>query len=129
MKSVNFKEYKEMKIAIPVEEHYENVCPVLGRTPFFLFLDLDTNQRQIVENPATEAQSGAGIKVAQFLLDSKVNVLITARCGENSAEILQEAKIQIFKSEGNGVEENLSAYMDNKLSILEKFHGGYHGIQ
>lgn len=118
-----------MKIALPLDEDKISVCAVFGRAPFFLFYNTDTKEKEIRNNPATEAQGGAGIQAAQFLVDCGADVLLTPRCGENSAEVFKEAGIQIYKSEGTGAEDNLTAFQENKLSRLQKFHSGYHGIR
>lgn len=118
-----------MKVALPIDEDNSMLCEVLGRTPYFLFYDMETGEKEVIQNPAAQAQSGAGIKVAQFLIDTKANVLITKRCGKNSAEVLQEAEIAIYKSEGTSVDENLTAFKNNQLSLLKEFHAGYHGIR
>ena len=123
------QEMDEMKIAIPVDENKDMVCAVLGRAPYFLIYDTRTDTKDIRENPAAQAEGGAGLKAAQFIVDSQAEVLITPRCGQNSAEVFKEARIQIYKSEGQSVDDNLTAYKDAKLSALEKFHSGYHGIR
>lgn len=64
-----------MKIAIPLDENKTDVCMVLARAPFFLFWE--DGQQTIAENPAAQAQGGAGIQAAQFLVDSAADLLIT----------------------------------------------------
>ena len=78
-----------MKIAIPLDENRQDVCIVLARAPYFLFREdgVDT----VLENPAAQAQSGAGIQAAQFLVDQRTDVLITVRCGQNAAQVFQAA--------------------------------------
>ena len=116
-----------MRIAIPVDEDQEMVCVSFGRTPYFLIYDTESGKREVKENSAAQAESGAGIQAAQFVADAKAEVLITPRCGVNSADVLKEAEIRIYKSEGLTATENLTAFEENKLSLLEKFHAGYHG--
>lgn len=116
-----------MKIAIPIDENKIDVCPVLARAPFFLFLEDD--KETIIENPAALAQGGAGLQVAQFLVDQDTTVLITPRCGQNAAEVFAEINMKIYKSIPKVAEENLAAYQDGTLEELTHFHGGYHGIQ
>ena len=118
-----------MKIAMPVEENYKDICPVFGRTPFFMIYNTETKEKVFQKNPATDEQGGAGIKAAQSVVDAGVNVLITPRCGENAAEVFQAAGIQIYKSEGTDADENLASFEAGTISRLEKFHGGYHGIR
>ncbi len=73
------KEEKRMKIAVPLDENRQDVCIVLARAPYFLFRE--NGRDTIVENPAAKASGGAGIQVAQFLVDSRIDTLLTVRCG------------------------------------------------
>ncbi|MBQ6404068.1 MAG: NifB/NifX family molybdenum-iron cluster-binding protein [Oscillospiraceae bacterium] len=114
-----------MKIAIPLDENRTDVCPVLARAPFFLFWE--DGQETIAENPAAQAQGGAGIQAAQFLADSAINVLITPRCGQNAAEVFSAAQIQIYHSVGSAAADNIAAYREGRLEELTRFHGGFHG--
>lgn len=118
-----------MKIAIPLDEDRISVCPSFGRAPFFLFQDSEKGPGEIRENPAAGAQGGAGTKAAQFLLDEAAEALITARCGQNAAEVFQAAGVLIFKAEGAGAEENLAALREGRLEKLDHFHAGFHGVR
>ncbi len=114
-----------MKIAIPLDENKIDVCAVLARAPFFLFIE--DGKETIAPNPATQAQSGAGVQAAQFLLDNAITVLITPRCGQNAAEVFSAAGIKIYKSAGTSAAENIKSFQDGKLEELTHFHGGFHG--
>lgn len=121
------REVMKMKIALPLDEDRLSVCPVLARAPYFLF---STNEEEsIEENPAAQAQGGAGMQAAQFLVDRGVTVLITPRCGENAAEVFKAAGMEIFKSANKAAADDLSAYREGKLEVLSHFHGGFHGIR
>lgn len=121
---------KTMKIAIPVDDTKKDVCVSFGRAPYFLFKDVQSGAEELLENPAAEAQGGAGLKAAQFLVDNEADVLITIRCGENAAEVLQAAEMTIYEADKNlDAAANLAACMDKKLPELTHFHAGYHGIR
>lgn len=117
-----------MKIAIPVDEKsaQTGVCISFGRTPFFLFYDTETKQSEFFDNSAAASQGGAGIKAAQSLADNRADVLLTPRCGENAANVLKAADIKIYKTAGGSAMENIQAFMDGKLSVLEEIHAGLH---
>ena len=117
-----------MRIVMPLDEEKDVLCPVFGRTPYFWVYDTETGEEKIEENPAAQAQGGAGLQAAQFVLDCEADVMITARCGKNSAEVLQAGGVQIYKAEGANVQQNLTAWKEGNLAILEHFHGGYKGI-
>lgn len=114
-----------MRIAIPLDENKQDICIVLSRAPYFLFQDEDA--QTIVENPAANAQGGAGIQAAQFLVDNGVNVLITVRCGQNAADVFTAVGMKIYKSAGRTAAEDLTAFAEGRLEELTQFHGGYHG--
>ncbi len=118
-----------MKIAIPVDENKTDICASFGRAPWFLFHDTGTGTSELRENPAVQAQGGAGLQAAQFIVDAGTNILITIRCGQNAADVFQAADIRIYRAEGAGAADNLAAFLENRLAPLTHFHAGFQGIQ
>ena len=118
-----------MKIAIPVDEDKNTICVSFGRTSYFLFYQTEMKSIEILKNPAAEVQGGAGIKAAQFIVDQGVEALITVRCGQNAAEVLQAADISIYKADKSSAVETIQDYQENKLAELTHFHAGFQGIQ
>ncbi len=116
-----------MKIAIPVDDTKTQVCVAFGRAPYFLFCDTQAGTEELLENPAAQAQGGAGLKAAQFVVDNGADTLVTVRCGENAAQVMQAAEIKIFKSEGSDAKQNADACREGKLAPLTHFHAGFHG--
>lgn len=116
-----------MKIAIPLDENQKDVCMVLSRAPFFLFWE--DGKETIEANPAAQAQGGAGVQAAQYLVDCAVTTLITPRCGQNAAEVFGAAAIKIYKSANKAAADDLAACLEGALEVMSHFHGGYHGIQ
>lgn len=121
------KEDGKMRIAIPLDVNKKDVCIVLARAPYFLFHE--DGKDTVIENPAAAAQGGAGIQVAQFLVDNQIDALITVRCGQNAAEVFQAAEMKIYKSVNKVAADDLNAWKEGKLEELTEFHSGYHGIQ
>lgn len=117
-----------MRVAIPVDDQKNetNVCISFGRAPYFMLYDIGTKKASFLINTAAQSQGGAGIKAAQLLVDNMVDVLLTPRCGQNAAEVLQPANIKIFKTVGTSVKENLQAFFDSKLTVLSEIHAGFH---
>lgn len=116
-----------MKIAIPIEENKEAVCVSFGRAPYFLIHDTDTKTSEIKVNPAAEAEGGAGLKAAQFVVDAGADALITVRCGQNAADVFMAAGVKIYKALSTYANENLKAMAEGKLGELTSFHAGFHG--
>jgi predicted Fe-Mo cluster-binding NifX family protein len=117
-----------MKIALPVDEKNmeTTVCPSFGRAPYFLIYDTDSNDYIFYDNNAAVSQGGAGIKAAQSLVDNQVNALLTPRCGENAAQVLKAAGIKLYKTVSASVMDNVNAFNDDKLSLLNEIHPGFH---
>ena len=103
-----------MKIAIPVNNNsIENgVCQSFGRAPYFLIYDTDSDESAFLDNKAATSQGGAGIVAAQSLVDSKVEALLTPRCGENAANVLNAANVEIYKTMNDSVNDNIQALKD-----------------
>ena len=118
-----------MKIAIPVDStNMESpVCISFGRTPYFLIYDTESKKSIFIENTATQSPGGAGIKAAQAIVDNKVDALLTPRCGENAAMVINAANIKIYKTLGTSIDENINSFNEGKLNLLEEIHAGFHG--
>ncbi|HAF86794.1 MAG TPA: dinitrogenase iron-molybdenum cofactor biosynthesis protein [Sphaerochaeta sp.] len=117
-----------MIIAIPSDKESLDsaVCVSFGRSPFYCLYDTETKQSTFLVNSAADSPGGAGIKAAQILVDNKANILITIRCGENAARVLQPANVELFKALNLSVADNIFAHAQNKLEPLKEVHAGYH---
>jgi len=118
-----------MKIGIPCDSQKTSdpVCVSFGRAPFFLIYDTENKTKTFHENMAKDAQGGAGIKAAQSLADLGAEAIITFRCGQNAAEVLQAADIKLFKATEASVAENIAELVNGNLVPLTDIHPGYHG--
>lgn len=118
-----------MKIAIPVDEKTleSNVCVSFGRTPYFLIYNVETKESIFIDNSAAASTGGAGIKAAQIIVDNKADVLLIPRLGENAAEVLKPAEIKIYKTITGSAKDNIDAFIDGKLPLLDEVHAGFHG--
>lgn len=118
-----------MKIAIPADEQKMegNVCISFGRTPYFLIFDTEAGTGTFMVNEAAQSQGGAGIQAAQAVVDSGAQVLLTPRCGENAAKVLNGANVRIHRSIEGSLTENIEAFKAGQLPLLEEIHPGYHG--
>ena len=118
-----------MKIAIPMDDKTMegDVCISFGRAPYFLFYNMETKDVVFIENSAATSQGGAGIKAAQMVVDNQVDALLTPRCGENAAEVLNAANVKIYKTSSASVQDNIAAFEEGTLPLLDEIHAGFHG--
>ncbi len=117
-----------MKLILPVESKSLTapVCPSFGRAPLFLLYNTENGTHEFLTNAAAASQGGAGIQAAQTLADSGALVLITYRCGQNAADVLGAAGIEIYKAKDGTAEENIKAYQAGELLLLSEIHPGFH---
>lgn len=118
-----------MKIVIPAKGKNieDGVCESFGRAPYFIIYDSDKKDYEAIENIAAKAQGGAGIKAGQLVVDTGAKALITPRCGENAALVINKAGIKIYKSEGTSIMDNVNALIADELESLNEIHAGFHG--
>jgi predicted Fe-Mo cluster-binding NifX family protein len=117
-----------MRIAIPVDEKSigASVCQSFGRAPYFLIYDTDSKESEFINNSAAASQGGAGIKTAQAVVDYRIGALLTPRCGENASEVINAANIKIYKTTDASAPDNINAFINGKLSLLDEIHRGFH---
>lgn len=110
-----------MKVAIALEENkYEaQVDRRVGRAPYFLIIDIETNNYEIIENEAKDEVTGAGLKVIKNLITLGIDVLIAGDVGPKAAVLIEEFDLPVYKlGELTSVDEVLKAFKEKKL---EKF--------
>jgi len=117
-----------MKVAVPVDDKNmeTSVCMSFGRAPYFMIYDTDTKEHSFLDNSAADSPGGAGIKAAQTIVDHRVDVLLTPRCGENAAGVIKAAGIDLYKTEPQSAIDNINALVIGKLSSLNDIHPGFH---
>ena len=117
-----------MKIAVPTDHKKMEgkVSDSFGRALYYLIFDTEIEKVEFIENSGAQARGGAGIKAAQEVVDAKVDILITPRCGQNAAEVLQGANIKLYQSISGTLEDNVKSFKADQLTLLEDIHPGYH---
>lgn len=118
-----------MRISMPVENKSldAGICPSFGRAPYFLFYNTDTKEAEFLVNDAAASQGGAGISAAQTIADHHTDALLTPRCGENAAKVLNKAEIPVYKTINGTAKQNIDAFAAKQLILLQEFHPGFHG--
>jgi len=80
------------------------VADDFGHAPFFLIVDPDTMDYQVVKNEYANSE-GAGMKVADAIVGLGVDAVITGGIGHHGLQILNKAGIHVAYDEDGTVEE------------------------
>ncbi|OYT56876.1 MAG: hypothetical protein B6U68_02635 [Candidatus Aenigmarchaeota archaeon ex4484_14] len=99
------------------------MSPVFGRCPYFVFVDVDMETKEIkneksVVNSATMQAGGAGIMSAQLIANEKAEAVISGATGPRAFGVLQQLGIKIFQGVPKTVRENISLFIEGKLKEI-----------
>jgi len=72
------------------------VDPRFGRGAYFLIVDPATLEWHAHPNPGVNASGGAGIQSAQFVVEQKVDAVISGDFGPNAFDALNAANIAMY---------------------------------
>ena len=107
-----------MKIAIALEENSYNSLTDrrFGRAAYFILINPETNDYEIIENEAKDETSGAGLKAVKALVNLGVNEIIAGEIGPKAAVLINEFEIPVYKmGDLKTIDEILKNYKNNKL--------------
>ena len=87
-----------MKICVSASSNSldANVDSRFGRCPYFVIIDSETMEFDLVPNDSTNAAHGAGIQAAQTVVNKGVKVVITGNVGPNAFQVLSTTGIKVL---------------------------------
>jgi cation diffusion facilitator family transporter len=101
-----------LRYAIALEDSFGKTSRHFGKSPYFAIIDLDLSQRsikreEIVQNPHKDMEKGRGLKVAEFLLGHKIDVVISKESlsGKGPGYALSEAGVMVEQTEAESLAE------------------------
>lgn len=117
-----------MKIAVSAKGKTleDQVDPRFGRCLYFLVIDSDTMNFEVVENPNQGLGGGAGIQSAQLMAQHDVKAVLTGNSGPNAWQALSAADIQVFAGAEGTVREVVENWKNGKLSAIQQANVGSH---
>lgn len=104
-----------------------------GRCPYFLLVDEETGQFEVLENTAGKAFRGAGVSAAQIVANKKAEAVLGVNFGPNAVNVLGSAGIKIYslppEKSSVSVAEALELYKEGKLKKIDRATGMGRGWQ
>lgn len=92
------------------------VDPRFGRAPYFLMVDLETMEFEVVSNqPSMQAPQGAGIQAAALVARRRPQAVLTGHCGPKAFETLRAAGIAVVVGVEGSVRDAVQNYQAGKL--------------
>ena len=101
-----------MKIAISAAGRTldSEVNPRFGRCQYFIVVDSETMQYEIIENDGNMAAGGAGISAAHMVASKEVQAVLTGHCGPNAYQVLSTADIQVITGVSGKVKDAIQNF-------------------
>jgi len=124
-----------MKIAFPVVENHgmdSDVHEHFGSAPFFVFLDMDSDAMEIMENPDKDHQHGACNPMAA-LGGRQVDGVVVGGIGGGALKKLNNDGITVYRAVEGSVAENARMIKSGTLPVFDPGmvcgHHHHHGVQ
>jgi len=96
------------------------VDPRFGRCQYFIIVDTDTLEFEVIPNSNIEAAGGAGIQSAQVVAEKQVKAVLTGNVGPNAFQALQAAGINIITGVSGTIKEALEKYKKGEFTPTQK---------
>lgn len=84
--------------------------PQFGRAQYFILVDPETMDIEVLENSNKDAAQGAGVQTAQLISNKNVVTVLTGNCGPNALRILQSSGINVITGLSGKAMDVLSKY-------------------
>jgi predicted Fe-Mo cluster-binding NifX family protein len=101
-----------------------------GRCPYFVIVDSETMEYNVIPNASTGASHGAGIQAAQTVANMGVKAVITGNVGPNAFNVLSATGIKIVTGASGSVRDAVEKYKSGQLKeVGNPTVGGHFGMR
>lgn len=103
-----------------------NVDQRFGRCKYFLIVDTESMEFEVLSNENAMASGGAGIQAAQTIAKTGAEVVVTGNVGPNAFQTLSAAGMKIFTGASGTIKESIEKYKKGELKETEVASVGSH---
>ena len=96
------------------------VDPRFGRCRYFIIVDPENIEFEVVENSGALAGGGAGIATAQMIADKGIEAILTGNCGPNAFQVLSAAGIKVITGVSGKVGDTVQGYKAGSLQPVSQ---------
>jgi predicted Fe-Mo cluster-binding NifX family protein len=120
-----------MRIAVTAQDRElsSKIDTRFGRAKWLIVVDTETGDFQVHDNVLNlNAVQGAGIQTGQNIANLGVEAVVTGNVGPNAFKTLNAAKVKIFLSEEQTVQEAIDSFKAGKLKEVDQANVEGHWI-
>jgi len=105
-----------VKIAVSASDSNLDAAmdPRFGRCAYFVIVESETMEFEVIENPGTQMGSGAGIQAAQMVGNSGAEAVVAGNYGPNAYGALSAAGLSVYQFAGGTVRQALEAVVSGQ---------------
>ncbi len=93
------------------------VDPRFGRGAYFLVIDVDTSEFEVLDNSAgVSATHGAGVQAGQRVVDSGAQALLTGHVGPKAGQALAGSSVAVYSHAEGTVQQMLDRFRAGELT-------------
>jgi predicted Fe-Mo cluster-binding NifX family protein len=100
------------------------VDPRFGRCPYYLIVDTETLEFEVMSNASMGSPSGAGIAAAQAVAQKGVEAIITGSFGPNAFNVLSQVGVKMVTGAGGSVRQAVESFKNGTLTSASPMGAG-----
>lgn len=105
-----------MRVAVPCKGRSldDALDKTFGRCANLVIVETDTMACECAEDDAGPSLGGAGVTMAQRVLNTDATVLLCYTCGPNALKVLQEAGVEVITNADGPVRAALNGFLQGR---------------